>query len=80
MPSSNKEQQQDSSKYEGREQDLKILGLSWDVIKDEFRFDFTELIAYVKSLPPTKRSLLKASAKLFDPLGLISPFGSTVST
>ena len=29
---------------------------------------------YLKSLPPTKRSVLKLSAKLFDPLGLLSPF------
>ena len=27
----------------------------------------------MKTLPPTKRSLLKASAKIFDPIGLISP-------
>ena len=31
-------------------------------------------IEYIKSLPPTKISVLKCSAKLFDPLGLISPF------
>ena len=29
---------------------------------------------YLKTLPPTKRSVLKLSAKLFDPLGLLSPF------
>ena len=28
----------------------------------------------MKTLPPTKRSLLRASAKIFDPLGLLSPF------
>ena len=27
----------------------------------------------MKSLPPTKRSILKISAKIFDPIGLISP-------
>ena len=26
------------------------------------------------SHPPTKRSILRATAKLFDPLGLLSPF------
>jgi len=28
----------------------------------------------VSTFPPTKRSLLKVSAKVFDPLGLLSPF------
>ena len=36
-------------------------------------FNFVDLINEAKSLPPTKRSLLKISAKIFDPLGLISP-------
>ena len=37
-------------------------------------FCFFELIAYANDLPATKRSILKISAKIFDPLGLISPF------
>ena len=53
---------------------VKILGLYWDTVNDAFHFDFAEVIEYIKSLPPTKRSVLKCSAKLFDPLGLISPF------
>jgi len=28
----------------------------------------------MKSLPPTKRSVLRISAKVVDPLGLLSPF------
>jgi len=54
--------------------ETKILGLKWDVEKDSFRFDLSELMCYVTTLPPTKISLLRASVKLFDPLGLISPF------
>ena len=53
---------------------VKILGLNWNTVIDAFHFDFAEVIEYIKSLPPTKRSVLKCSAKLFDPLGLISPF------
>ena len=53
---------------------VKVLGVNWNTESDEFLFDFTELIKFARSLPVTKRSLLKLSAKIFDPLGLLSPF------
>ena len=53
---------------------VKILGLNWDCKADKFYFDLQEVITLAKSLLPTRRSILKVSAKLFDPLGLISPF------
>ena len=53
---------------------VKILGLSWDVSRDEFYYDLQEMISFAKSLPPTKCSVLKVSVKLFDPLALLSPF------
>ena len=53
---------------------VKILGLSWDVNSDEFHYSLQEMIDFVRSLPPTKRSVLRVSVKLFDPLGLLSPF------
>ena len=52
----------------------KLLGVNWNNHSDEFVFDFTELIKHDKQLPPSKRSLLKFTAKIFDPLGLLSPF------
>ena len=52
---------------------VKILGMNWDTKQDEFYFNFKDIIAFADSLPPTKRSVLKASAKLFDPIGLLSP-------
>ena len=36
--------------------------------------DLSSLAEEAKSLPMTKRSLLKVSAKIFDQLGLLSPF------
>ena len=52
----------------------KILGINWDNDSDELYFQFNDVISYGKSLPVTKRSLLKLCAKLFDPLGALSPF------
>ena len=51
----------------------KLLGVIWDNQSDEFLVDLSELSNYVKCLPVTKRSVLKVSARIFDPLGLVSP-------
>ena len=55
-------------------EEVKILGLKWDTIKDELQVDVSELLVYIGTLTPTKRSLLRFSSKLFDPLEFISPF------
>ena len=52
----------------------KILGLNWDIEKDEFYLDFNELIKFANSLPHTKRSVLSLAAKMYDPLGFLTPF------
>ena len=52
-----------------------ILGCSWNVeADDKFQFGVQDLNGYVKSIPPTKRSVLKAFARIFDPIGLMSLF------
>ena len=51
-----------------------ILGCNWNVESDTFNFGLNELIAYAETLPPTKRSVLKALVKIFDPVGILSPF------
>ena len=56
---------------------VKTLGVCWDE-SDEMSFDFKELIKYANTLQVTKGSLLKLSAKVLDPLGLLSPFTSTM--
>ena len=61
-------------KEEDDKSEVKILRLNWDTMSDELRFQFVSVMEYIKSLPPTKTSLLKLSTKLFDPLGLLSPF------
>ena len=52
----------------------KLLGTMWNSVSDEFTFCFSELINLVGKLPKSRRSLLKVTASIFDPLGLLSPF------
>ncbi|PFX11054.1 hypothetical protein AWC38_SpisGene25514, partial [Stylophora pistillata] len=53
---------------------VKVLGLYWDTASDEFCFDLTELYKYGSSLPAKKRSVLKLTAKIFDPIGFLTSF------
>ena len=47
----------------------KLLGLLWDSKSDHFKYDFTRLLQCAKDIiPPNKRSLLRITAKIFDPL------------
>jgi hypothetical protein len=48
--------------------ELKVLGLKWDPSTDSFSFK-----AQPSSNSPTKRSVLSDIARVFDPLGLLSP-------
>ena len=52
----------------------KVSGHTWDCENDIIEFNFEKLADYVKSLQPlTKRNILRVTAKLFDPLGIVSP-------
>ena len=50
----------------------KVLGLRWDSMENELSISFEKVVMLSDSLLPTKRNLLKLSASIFDPLGLIS--------
>ncbi|XP_055622591.1 uncharacterized protein LOC129766753 [Toxorhynchites rutilus septentrionalis] len=52
-------------------QSIKTLGLLWDPKNDVFMFLAKSVCSLVD--PPTKRRVLSEIAKLFDPLGLLSP-------
>ena len=56
------------------EDSVRILGVKWNTQDDYFFFDLSKITKYMHTLPPTKRSLLRVWAKIFDPLGLVSPF------
>ena len=52
----------------------RILGVAWNSSRDAFSFDFAELREHLKTTVVTKRLILRLTAKIFDPLGLFSPF------
>ncbi|CAB4024264.1 PREDICTED: uncharacterized protein LOC107331856, partial [Paramuricea clavata] len=51
----------------------KVLGMNWDTDSDTFVLKLTKVVQFARNLEPSKRNVLKIAAKLFDPLGLLSP-------
>ena len=51
----------------------KVLGVQWNVDRDEFQFDFQDIISAMEDLEPTKRDVASATARFFDPLGVVAP-------
>ena len=63
-----------NSDQQKRQNDIrKVLGLNWNNFRDEFQFEFTDLVKLASELPATKRNIFKVTAMFYDPLGLISP-------
>ena len=52
----------------------KVLGVQWDTDTDRIVIDVHDIVQYAQTLPITERSLLTFTAKIFDPLGALSPF------
>ena len=52
---------------------VKVLGMNWNTHSDKVIFSVSELTEYANSLPLTKRSILKVTSKIYDPMGFISP-------
>ena len=50
-----------------------MLGLNWNYQRDEFLFEFQNLVNQANELTCTKPNVLKVGASFFDPLGLLSP-------
>ncbi|GFR24151.1 hypothetical protein TNCT_621911 [Trichonephila clavata] len=53
---------------------IKVLGLIWNTLNDEFKLNLSSLIVSLKNVKNTKRSVLRISSKLFDPIGYIAAF------
>ncbi|GFT34187.1 putative sodium-dependent multivitamin transporter, partial [Nephila pilipes] len=54
--------------------ETKVLGLSWNTHEDYLTLDTESLLEFLSLDKNTKRFILQAVGKIFDPLGLISPF------
>ena len=51
----------------------KVLGLNWNTETDSFTLKFGNIAEIGLASEPTKRTVLKTTATVFDPLGVISP-------
>lgn len=51
----------------------KILGVKWNFVQDTLIFDLNELANAMRSLKATKRQIVGVTARLYDPLGYMSP-------
>ena len=54
--------------------EMKVLGNSWNFEDDTLKYSIQDLVVFARLLPVTKRSVLRMSARILDPLGLITPF------
>ena len=55
-------------------ENVKILGQVWNTKNDQITYTFSEIPEAELEERDTKRTFLKKSASLFDPLGLLAPF------
>jgi hypothetical protein len=51
----------------------RVLGVLWNPTEDQLVFDITPVIDILAKLNPTKRNVVGASARIHDPLGVLSP-------
>ena len=51
----------------------KVLGVLWFFAYDDLVFDISDVAQLANKLEPTKRNAVSLAAKLYDPLGFVSP-------
>ena len=52
---------------------VKVLGVKWKPSEDELVFDLSALLHDIAAIKPTKRNIIGLSARIYDPLGILSP-------
>ena len=52
----------------------KVLGILWKRERDVLTFDSKHLVEFIATAKPTKRTLMGAAARLYDPTGFLAPF------
>lgn len=52
----------------------KVLGLSWDIESNEIRYSLKSLSEFLESRTDTKRYVLQAVSRVYDPLRYIAPY------
>nr|XP_042897354.1 uncharacterized protein LOC122269252 [Parasteatoda tepidariorum] len=52
----------------------RVLGLSWNPLSDFITVEIDSLLEFLQQDKNTKRFLLMAAGRIFDPLGLLTPF------
>ena len=67
------EQSQSSTTDFNASEPLKVPGICWNTLNDCFVFCVPPYVLTVSD-PETKRSLLSIASRIFDPMGLITPF------
>ena len=56
----------------------KVLGLLWDTKDDRLRLNSEPMLMFLQNKEDTKRFVLQTTARIFDPLGWLSPFLVTI--
>ena len=51
----------------------KVLGVRWNVAKDQLCFGFTDIAHHAASLEPTKRNVVSIVGRFYDPVGFLAP-------
>lgn len=54
-------------------QEHKILGVKWNHEDDSLNFNFESITEAANTNEPTKRNIVSASSRIYDPMGILSP-------
>ena len=52
---------------------VKVLGIKWRPMDDQLVGDLSTLLSIISETKPTKRNIIGLSARIYDPLGFLSP-------